>query len=219
MEHLLRFRAGIHSMSSSELGTLDTKHLAPVIDNLFMHFTSKLNSASSWMEVNTIIAKVRQLNCKINDIINARPHSNAAACTGIPNDGQREPGFKQVEDLPAVMISSVASFLQFEDLMAFERCSRRIFLGTRSPISLHGLDQTASRKLIQHVRQTQKPFHFHRFRTLKQFELDVDDVFNIARDNFTYQYAYTLNNIPFWAHLETLTISGCSELDPYLLPF
>ena len=144
---------------------------------------------------------MQTINNKITKIIQSRKIDNDIISK---NEYEFEP--LQLDELPSVMISSISSFLQFQDLL--------IFTGTRLPTSLHILSSLYSHELIS-CKENSNNFHWNRFKSITELHLNVDD-FIESDDNYqTFKYKYKLNNIniPTWNDLQSLTIRNHDDND------
>eukprot|EP01084_Bolivina_argentea_P069788 126913_1 len=207
MEHLIQLQSSIATLTNDELVSLiqsfGREYLTTILYN---HFYHSFNKSQSQSEFHNTISNIRTINDKISEIISLRKSNS------IENELELELQPLQIDELPLIMISKISSFLQFNDLKSFELCNRSIFIGTRSPISLYQLQPTYATKLITYLKDDSSKnsyFHWHRFKLLRKFKLRIEDyLLEVEAENDDHvDYVYSLNNIPFWNKLKTLTIS------------
>ena len=211
MEHLLRFKTGIDSLNGREMkkviNSLSRQYLTFI---LFNHFHSKIINAESFGHLNNmIVPEIQAFNNKISKQIQARK-SKPKQGDDIDDDLEQEMEPIHFDEIPPVIISNISSFMQFKDLLNLEKCSKVIFLGTRSPISLKELPSKYTTKLIEYLNDDPihcKYSHFYRFRTIKKFNLDIYDYLDLD-GKYKYEYKYNLNDIPFWNQLKVLKVTN-----------
>eukprot|EP01084_Bolivina_argentea_P156073 271979_1 len=215
MEHLIQLKSGVETLSTDEFIELVQSFGKDYFTTiLFDHFNHYFTNSQSQREFNNTISNIRAFNKEISNIVSSRTPN------AIMNAQEQELGLKlkpiQIDEIPSVIISQISSYLLFDDLKSFEMCNRSIFTGTRSPISLYELPPEYSTLLINYIRNNEynnSYFYWYRFRKIKQFELQIDDHLLVTPGDGEDQieYIYSLNHIPFWNNLESLTISDYGE--------
>ena len=218
MEHLLKFKTGIDSLNDKEMkkviNSLSRQYLT---DLLFKYFHSQLKNGESFGHLNNmIIPEMQTFHNKISQQIQARKCESKQG-DDIDDDLEQEMEPIHFDEIPSVIISAISSFMEFDQLLNLEKCSKVIFIGTRSPISLKELPSKYTTKLIKYLKDDtvhHKYSHFYRFRAIKKFTLNITDYFKYDEDDGDDpEYEYKLNDIPFWNQLEILKISDEYEFD------
>eukprot|EP01084_Bolivina_argentea_P272047 463093_1 len=213
METLLQFKTRMDQLDQIEfidlIKTCDMKEL--ISCSLFQYFHNKLNSTKSLKEIqNTIIPQIQKINDNMFAIITRREDECVTESAAL-----------NLNELPAVMISSISSFLPFSDVLNLEKCNKSIFIGTRSSVSSYSLSSYSS-KLIEYVKITNNIFHWYRFKSggsIKEFQLEMDDYYQWDSNEEYLEYGYKLCNIPIWNDLEQLTISTTFSIEENCMEF
>ena len=101
---------------------------------------------------NSIVPEIQSIHNKIPEQIQAS-NSESKQCEDIDDDDISEQEVEDIhfDDLSLDIVASIS--LQFNDLLNFEKCSKAIFIGTRSPICLKDLSSESATKLIKYLKE------------------------------------------------------------------
>lgn len=171
MEHLLNFKWRMKELSKEEFAkfiiTYDHKVIIDLFYNLFfVAFIAMKNSRS--FEDN--IATMKDMITRADEIIQERNVPSAEHDGDKDNDTNYHKVIK-VDELPLPLISSISGFLPFDDVLNFEKSNKRIFIGTRSPLSLQKLDVPASTDCMEYSADNRCIYNWFRFRNIKEIYL------------------------------------------------
>eukprot|EP01083_Nonionella_stella_P033216 90939_1 len=216
MEQLLRFRSGMDRLSDKEfttfIQTIDRKSICALIFNGFRY---GLQCIQRLDEIDNIMLSSQQLNQKISQIIASRQRNKTKS-----EEEDEEVIVDKIDKLPLVMISEISSFLKYESMINFELCNRTIFIGTRSPISLHSVPQNPFNKYIKFCAQNDYQYYWkmHRFRACKEMSLLVESCFTYNSDGDQIYAQYLLSNLTnaHWKNIRTLIINGGFDRKEYI---
>ena len=214
MEHLLTLKSGLDELTKDEciniVACFKKKSIAKM---LFQYFHLRLNQAASVSDLNdNIISKMHELNANITTIIASRENQIEQKSLEEYDDERNNLNF-----LPSLTIAAISSFLAFGDVINLEKCSKSIFIASRSAISLSSLPESYSSKLLNYLRDNEiknASFYWDRFKNIKQVTLNISDFIRYDEKEvwlenlFQCEYPYKLNNLPFWSNLQELTIKG-----------
>ena len=219
MEHLLTLKSGLDELTKDEcISILACFNKMSISTMLFQYLHLRLNQAASVSDLNDdVISKMHELNANITTIIASREDHIEQKSLEEYDDERNNLNF-----LPSLAIAAISSFLAFGDVINLEKCSKSIFVASRSAISLSSLPELYSGKLMNYLRDNEIKnacFYWDRFKSIKQFTLNISDFIRYDENEvwlenlFQCEYPYKLNNLPFWSNLQELTIKGS---DPVL---
>eukprot|EP01084_Bolivina_argentea_P124456 220530_1 len=174
MDQLIQLRAGIDSLSKEEfINFIQSNDKTLFAKALFQSFNYQLNQSTNIKQVNGIIQDVQKLNRDVSGIILAREEKNENPKNSDSNIETK------LDTLPAVLIGNISSFLCFENILNFEKCSRLIFIGARSPNALYKLESKYFSKCLQVCNQYNTMYYWQRFQQIKELHLNISDCFDI----------------------------------------
>eukprot|EP01083_Nonionella_stella_P221124 790379_1 len=164
MEEVVRLRSGMDRLSDREFQTFIRAMSREYISSLIFHrFNYELQRIQSIQEIDKVISCIQQLNQNISKIITSRERNK----TSVEEEEEEEDETRvdKIDRLPLVMISEISSFLEYDSITDFELCNRTIFMGTRSPISLHSVPKDPFNKYIKFCAETKYKYYWkmHRF--------------------------------------------------------
>eukprot|EP01083_Nonionella_stella_P159336 519674_1 len=207
MEELLRFRSGLDRLSGKEFATfIQSMDRGTICALIFNRFRYGLQCIQGLDEIDNILVSIQQLNQKITQIITSRQRNKTKT-----EEKDEEVTVDKIDKLPLVMISEISSFLEYDSMAKFELCNRTIFIGTRSPISLHSVPQNPFNKYIKFCAQNDYQYYWkmHRFRACKEMSLLVESCFTYNSDGDQIYAQYLLSNLTnaHWKNIRTLTLN------------
>eukprot|EP01083_Nonionella_stella_P025059 69040_1 len=113
------------------------------------------------------------MSSQIETIISSR--ANKPSSNESLEENSKVPHQIHLDDLPMVMLSYIASFLNLKETLHFEKTNRDIFIGTRSPISLKTLEGKAFSNCLSYSNDHSRLYNFYRFRCIQQLTIDALD--------------------------------------------
>ena len=118
----------------------------------------------------------------------------------------------KLDELSLASISLISGFLPFEDLLKFEKINKRIFIGSRSPLSLQKLDEYTFLDCIKYSNHYKCMYNWFRLRNIKSVTIDVDYVYYELYDDDEEPKRNENNvkfrHLPIWNSIEKLSLTA-----------
>eukprot|EP01083_Nonionella_stella_P133976 407539_1 len=173
MEEVVRLRSGMDRLSDKEFQIfLQSMSREYISCSIFNRFNYELQGTQSIQEIDKVVSCIQQLNQNITKIITSRERNKTSV-------EEEETAVDKIDQLPLVMISEISSFLEYDSMTDFELCNRTIFMGTRSPISLHSVPKDPFNKYIKFCAENKYKYYWkmHRFRACKEMNVSAESCF------------------------------------------
>eukprot|EP01084_Bolivina_argentea_P057882 105702_1 len=124
MQDLIRLQQGIDTLSDNEfLKLIETfgKHKFGLI--LFKYFHDKLQRIEKYQDIDNGLSTVNTINNMIADIVTCRESDSSTTHYQISKQKRLK-----LDELPSAIISHISSFINFTNILNFEKCNRSIFV-------------------------------------------------------------------------------------------
>ena len=184
MEEFFRLKTRLESLSKNEFITFIKSQDHRCIMHLLFHALSKqLLTITDTEEYRATVLMMKQMTSKIDNIIYSRDN----------NKTQHEEEEEEEEDidininpttskinlnkLSSILVSHISGYLQFKDLISFEKVNRNTFIASRSPIIQNILNKDLFIKCIKYSNNNTNKYiyNLYRFRNIKSIEIDIRD--------------------------------------------
>ena len=215
MEHLLRLKMRIESLSKEEASkliiNLDHQFL---IDLLYKFFYQSFFRMRDCSEFENNISIINTFITKIDKIIHSRAFDMAETEEDEDIDiniNQHEP--IKLDELSLPSISLISGFLPMKDLLKFEKTNKRIFIGSRSPLSLQKLDEDTFLECIKYSNQKRCMYNWFRLRNIKSVTINPERVYDELYYNEDGEELkpnendIEYRNLPIWNSIEKLSFT------------
>eukprot|EP01084_Bolivina_argentea_P184759 318661_1 len=200
MEELLQLNTSMKCLTSDEFSSwIQSFNQKQISSFIFQSILNQIENAKKTSEIQLTISFTKELNNTAKEIINARPKCETK------NDVSSITKFNKIS---YTTISKIASFLDFKSVFNFEKCSKSIYIGTRSPLSLYKMNEYYFGKCVKYAQANKSIYYFHRFQNINTICLEVMDFYVQDNDSELTKYAaISLNDIPIWNNLKDITIN------------
>ena len=189
----------------SFIKSLDRNYLSSIIFNAFNY---KLQAITNKKEINVISSNLSELSQKVTNIIESR--QNAESGNKTEHNVYK---LDKIDKLPLNMISNISSFLPYSDLTSFELCNRTIFVGSRTPLSLHSLPTKRFADILRYCTTNKYKYHWklYRFRFCKSINLWLEPFFNYQHEGLYFwglsSMYVALSDLFNWKNVESLALT------------
>eukprot|EP01083_Nonionella_stella_P150942 481629_1 len=153
MDQLIRYSQNAVDLDDKEFMKLTRDIGRDRLQNLMfngLHNELQRNLLTNLKEINEMISKIQE--SRIENAVEPEFDDDKDM---KPDENQSQP--IHLADLASVIISEISSYLQFTDVLHFEKCNRSIFIGSRSSTTpIHTLDDVNFMKLTKFCKHNQR---------------------------------------------------------------
>ena len=212
MEHLLKFKMRMSLLTTEEFNQLLTSFDKDYLINvLFKLLHQSFIPKSKCLSFKDNVSFINNTIQKIDKIIYSRENNHNEHDDDLDIDIQTSNKVIKLDELSLPIISLISGFLQFKDMISFEKTNKTIFIGTRSPLSLQKLDEETFTKCIKYSHENSCIYNWFRFRNIKSVTLDADEVDELYYDDEHPKYKdenMEILHLPIWKSVTKLTFTN-----------
>eukprot|EP01084_Bolivina_argentea_P101921 182656_1 len=187
METVLQVTNQLEMLTDIEFATFINTYGRQRITNLiFEHYHNQLTQIEAINDLkHSFVPEVNKLNDQIRQIIRSRKNK------------PKQPQQYKLDTICNEMISYISSYLDLPNILNFEKCSRSIFIGTRSPIPSRKFDTYHFNDFWNFFHKTKSIYHWNRFKVSNELNMDVSKCFKQSELNYPNNpiQQYKLHNI------------------------
>eukprot|EP01084_Bolivina_argentea_P020437 38001_1 len=216
MEELIQFKLNVDSLSSKQFMVfIESVGKHKMASIMFQYFHNQLQNSTDINDLrHNVIPSIQNINQSIAQIIEL----------GSTDDIQtNEINYcNHFHKLPDVLISKISSLLDMNSILSFEMCSRTIFIATRTPLSLHEIDQDRLQQIIKVYNSKNFIYKLLRFQCIKEISVQMDHCYEWHNFHYDKTTRTISNDYPpdvkylfppiLCKNVETFIIAGSDKL-------